>query len=190
MPECSNLDSPVFNLKQSESDWLIGAPMWESDVVGSFKLQPSFLSEPGIVLISLVKQKQYIGRSWWQWKTAPLWGNTCSVTSITVIDIKQTNTVCRTKCHTKTQGASFLFDLLFSVLVTFLLNVLWWSIFRSGQLLAMSTENKILPYQHMPLKSREHLKVLFPHFFETPWEGYIFLLIFIFNIHNHTNLNS
>ena len=90
----SNFYSPVFKLRWSEPDWLMWAPMWESDAVGSFKLQPSFLSEPGIVLISLVKQKQYIGRSWWQWKTAPLWGNTCYVTSITVIDIKQTNTVC------------------------------------------------------------------------------------------------
>ena len=106
-----------------------------------FQITASLPIWAAILSISLpVKQKQYIGESWWQWKTAPLWGNTCSVTG-SLIDIKQTNTVCWTKCHTRTRGV---FDLLLFVLVTFLL-VLLQCIFRSGQLLAMSAENNIPP---------------------------------------------
>ena len=111
-----------------------------------FQITASLPIWAAILPISLsVKQKQYIGESWWQWKTAPLWGNTCSVTG-SLIDIKQTNTVCWTKCHTRTRGV---FDLLLFVLVTFLL-VLLQCIFRSGQLLAMSAENNIPPCSSWP----------------------------------------
>ena len=112
-----------------------------------FQITASLPIWAAILSISLpVKQKQYIGESWWQWKTAPLWGNTCSVTG-SLIDIKQTNTVCWTKCHTRTRGV---FDLLLFVLVTFLLDALLQCIFRSGQLLAMSAENNIPPCSSWP----------------------------------------